>query len=48
MAQYETVYAMILVVSALGILLDVGFEAVRGWLTGWAEPRQDLMVPPPL
>ena len=48
MAQYETVYAMILVISALGILLDVLFEYVRGWLTGWAEPRHELVVPPPL
>jgi NitT/TauT family transport system permease protein len=42
MAQYETVYAMILVISALGILLDVAFEYVRGALVGWSEPRHDL------
>jgi ABC-type nitrate/sulfonate/bicarbonate transport system permease component len=46
MAQYETVYAMILVISALGILLDVLFERVRGWLTGWAEPRHELVAAP--
>lgn len=39
MAQYETVYAMILVVGALGLVLDVAFEALRRALTGWAEPR---------
>ena len=39
MAQYETVYAMILVVGALGVVLDVAFEAARRALTGWAEPR---------
>lgn len=44
MAQYETVYAMILVISALGIVLDVAFERVRSGLTGWAEPRHDLAV----
>ena len=44
MAQYETVYAMILVISALGIGLDVTFEWVRSHLTGWAEPRHDLAV----
>lgn len=42
MAQYETVYAMILVISALGIGLDIAFEWVRGRLTGWAEPRRDI------
>jgi NitT/TauT family transport system permease protein len=45
MAQYETVYAMILVISVLGILLDVAFEYVRGALTGWAEHRHDLAPP---
>lgn len=44
MAQYETVYAMILVISLLGIGLDVAFEALRRRLTGWAEPRDDLAV----
>ncbi len=39
MAQYETVYAMILVVGALGVVLDLAFEALRRALTGWAEPR---------
>lgn len=46
MAQYETVYAMILVIGALGIGLDVLFEQVRSWLTAWAEPRHDLAVAP--
>lgn len=44
MAQYETVYAMILVISALGIGLDVAFERVRDRLTAWAEPRHDIGV----
>ena len=46
MAQYETVYAMILVISALGILLDVGFEYVRSALVGWSEHRDDIAAIP--
>ena len=42
MAQYETVYAMILVIGGLGIALDVAFERARSALTAWAEPRHDL------
>jgi NitT/TauT family transport system permease protein len=38
LAQYETVYAMILLVSALGILLDMLFERARAALVGWASP----------
>lgn len=37
MAQYETVYAMILVVGALGIVLDILFERLRRILVGWSE-----------
>jgi NitT/TauT family transport system permease protein len=44
MAQYETVYAMILVIGALGILIDLGFDQVRRRLVAWAEPRQDFVV----
>lgn len=46
MAQYETVYALILVVGVLGILLDMLFERARIWLTGWATPRADIAVGP--
>jgi NitT/TauT family transport system permease protein len=46
MAQYETVYAMILVIGALGIGLDVLFEKLRGALTGWAELRRDIVAAP--
>ena len=45
MAQYETVYAMILVVSMLGIGLDMVFESVRSALVGWSEQRHDLAAP---
>src|SRR6202521_2113183 len=37
MAQYDTVYAMILVIGALGFVLDALFEALRARLVGWAE-----------
>ena len=46
MAQYETVYAMILVISALGIVLDVGFERVRAALVGWSDDPHELAVTP--
>lgn len=46
MAQYETVYAMILVVSALGILFDVAFDAVRSAVTGWADSAHEVAVIP--
>ena len=43
-AQYETVYAMILVVGALGIVLDVAFERLRTALVGWASPVAEIAV----
>lgn len=43
-AQYETVYAMILVVGALGIVLDVAFERLRTALVGWASPVAEVAV----
>ena len=46
MAQYETVYAMILVIGVLGIVFDALFEVVRGALTSWATTRDDLAVIP--
>jgi len=42
MAQYETVYAMILVIGALGVVLDMGFEAIRVRLTRWADHQPGL------
>lgn len=44
LAQYETVYAGILLVSVLGIALDVAFERLRAWLVGWASPRPEIAV----
>lgn len=39
MAQYETVYAMIIVIGVIGIVLDVAFEAARSRLTRWDDHR---------
>lgn len=44
LAQYETVYALILVVGALGIVLDVAFERLRSALVGWAGASVDVAV----
>jgi NitT/TauT family transport system permease protein len=42
MGQYDTVYAMIIVIGAMGIGLDAAFEKLRGRLVKWSEPRFDL------
>lgn len=44
MAQYATVYGMILVIGVLGFVLDAGFQLLRGRLVAWAEPAEPLMV----
>jgi NitT/TauT family transport system permease protein len=44
MAQYDTVYAMIVVIGVLGFLLDFVFERLRLRLVGWAEPSHDIIV----
>src|SRR5467141_4410441 len=44
MAQYDTVYAMIVIIGALGFALDAAFEALRSRLVRWAEPSHDLVV----
>jgi NitT/TauT family transport system permease protein len=41
MAQYETVYASILVISVLGFVLDWGCERLRRTALAWAEPAAD-------
>jgi NitT/TauT family transport system permease protein len=38
MAQYETVYATIVVIGLIGFVLDVAFEKLRSVLVAWAEP----------
>lgn len=42
MGQYETVYAMIIIVGAMGICLDAVFERVRARLVRWSEPQFDM------
>jgi NitT/TauT family transport system permease protein len=44
MAQYDTVYAMIVVIGILGFMLDFVFERLRLRLVGWAEPAADIIV----
>lgn len=42
MGQYDTVYAMIIIVGAMGICLDMVFERVRARLVRWSEPQFDM------
>ncbi|WFU43493.1 ABC transporter permease [Bradyrhizobium sp. CB82] len=42
MGQYDTVFAMIIIVGAMGIGLDAAFERVRARLVQWSEPQFDM------
>src|SRR3979411_565282 len=42
MGQYDTVFAMIIIIGAMGIILDAAFEKLRGSLVRWAEPGFDI------
>jgi NitT/TauT family transport system permease protein len=42
MGEYDTVFAMIIIVGAMGIGLDVLFELFRARLVRWSEPQFDL------
>src|ERR1700716_1339742 len=42
MGQYDTVYAMIIIIGAMGIGLDAAFEKLRGRLVKWSEPGFDI------
>ncbi len=42
MGQYDTVFAMIIIVGAMGIGLDVLFERMRARLVRWSEPQFDI------
>ena len=44
MALYDNVYAMIVVLAALGFALDLGFERLRRRLTFWAETQEEGLV----
>jgi NitT/TauT family transport system permease protein len=42
MAQYDTVYAMIVIIGVLGFVLDVAFERLRSAAVAWAEPVHEI------
>jgi NitT/TauT family transport system permease protein len=42
MGQYDTVYAMIIIIGAMGIGLDAAFENLRGRLVKWSEPGFEI------
>jgi NitT/TauT family transport system permease protein len=42
MGQYDTVFAMIIIIGALGICLDAAFEQVRRRLVRWSDPQFDI------
>ena len=42
MGQYDTVFAMIIIIGALGIFLDAAFERLRRRLVHWSEPQFDI------
>jgi NitT/TauT family transport system permease protein len=44
MGQYDTVFAMIIIVGAMGIGLDAAFEKMRTRLVRWSEPQFDIPV----
>jgi NitT/TauT family transport system permease protein len=42
MGQYDTVFAMIIIVGAMGICLDALFDRMRARLVRWSEPQFDI------
>jgi NitT/TauT family transport system permease protein len=42
MAQYETVYATIVIIGVLGFVIDAAFERLRSRLVAWAEPVHEI------
>src|SRR5579859_3121873 len=42
MGQYDTVFAMIIIIGAMGIGLDALFERMRARLVRWSEPQFDM------
>jgi ABC-type nitrate/sulfonate/bicarbonate transport system permease component len=44
MAQYGTVYAMIVIIGVMGFIIDAAFEWLRGTLVAWAEPVHEIAV----
>jgi NitT/TauT family transport system permease protein len=44
MAQYDTVYAMIVIIGAMGFVIDAAFEWLRLRMVAWAEPVHAIAV----
>jgi NitT/TauT family transport system permease protein len=44
MAQYETVYATIVIIGVLGFIIDALFERLRAHLVAWADPVHEIAV----
>jgi NitT/TauT family transport system permease protein len=42
MGQYDIVYAMIIIIGAMGIGLDAAFERLRARLVKWSEPGFEI------
>ena len=42
MGQYDTVFAMIIIVGAMGICFDSAFERIRARLVRWSEPTFNM------
>src|ERR1700759_3379399 len=42
MGEYDTVFAMIIIVGAMGIGLDALFERIRARLVRWSQPQFDI------
>jgi NitT/TauT family transport system permease protein len=42
MGQYDTVFAMIIIIGVMGICLDAAFESARARLVRWSEPQFDI------
>jgi NitT/TauT family transport system permease protein len=42
MGQNDTVFAMIIIIGAMGIILDAAFEKLRTSLVRWSEPQFDI------
>jgi NitT/TauT family transport system permease protein len=42
MGQYDTVFAMIIIIGVMGISLDAAFERMRARLVRWSEPQFDI------
>lgn len=42
MGQYDTVFAMIIIVGAMGIVFDAVFERLRARLVRWSEPQFEI------